>query len=98
MIRTLVFTESTLEGGVKKDEAVSAVERFGESIGDLNARVWSTAFNPSEHGWGQSLLSIAAIPIVNAATIGQLVASVIVKEVPESVFDSVSNLGGKKEP
>jgi hypothetical protein len=35
---------------------------------------------------------------VNAASIGQLVTSVIVKEVPESVFDSVSNLGGKKEP
>jgi len=85
---------------MKKDEAISAVDRFGETIGDLNARVWSTAFNPREHGWGQSLLSIAAIPIVNAATIGQLVTSVIVKEVPESVFDSVSNLGGggKKEP
>ena len=84
---------------MKKDEAISAIDRVGETINDLNARVWSTAFNPSEHGWGQSLLSIAAIPIVNAASIGQLVTSVIVKEVPESVFDSVSNLGGgKKEP
>jgi hypothetical protein len=82
---------------VKKDEAISAIDRVGETINDLNARVWSTAFNPSEHGWGQSLLSIAAIPIVNAATIGQLVTSVIVKEVPESVFDTVSNLGGGKK-
>jgi hypothetical protein len=83
---------------VKKDEAVAAIERAGVTINDLNARVWTTAFNPSEHGWGQSLLSLAAIPIVNAATIGQLVTSVVVKEVPESVFDTVSNLGGKKEP
>ena len=86
---------------MKKDEAVSAIDRFGETIGDLNARVWSTALNPRENGWGKTLLSIAAIPIVNAATIGQLVTSVIVKEVPESVFDTVSNLGGdggKKEP
>jgi hypothetical protein len=83
---------------VKKDEAVAAIERAGVTINDLNARVWTTAFNPSEHGWGQSLLSLAAIPIVNAASIGQLVTSVVVKEVPESVFDTVSNLGGKKEP
>ena len=83
---------------MKKDEAVAAIERAGVTINDLNARVWTTAFNPSEHGWGQSLLSLAAIPIVNAATIGQLVTSVVVKEVPESVFDTVSNLGGKKEP
>jgi hypothetical protein len=86
---------------VKKEEAVAAIERAGETINELNARVWTTAFNPSEHGWGQSLLSIAAIPIVNAASIGQLVTSVVVKEVPESVFDTVSNLGGtggKKEP
>ena len=59
-------------GCVKKDEAVAAIERAGVTINDLNARVWTTAFNPSEHGWGQSLLSLAAIPIVNAATIGQL--------------------------
>ena len=83
---------------MKKDEAVAAIERAGITINDLNARVWTTAFNPSEHGWGQSLLSLAAIPIVNAASIGQLVTSVVVKEVPESVFDTVSNLGGKKEP
>src|SRR5437868_5685390 len=88
-------------GSVKKEEAVEAIERAGLTIHDLNARVWTTALNPREHGWGQSLLSIAAIPIVNAASIGQLVTSVIVKEVPSSVFDTVSNLGntgGKKEP
>jgi hypothetical protein len=85
-------------GRVKKDEAVAAIDRAGETISELNARVWTTAFNPTEHGWGQSLLSIAAIPIVNAASIGQFVTSVVVKQVPENVFDTVSNLGGKKEP
>ena len=82
---------------MKKDEAVAAIDRFGEEIQDLNARVWTTALNPSTHGWGSSLLSVAAIPIVNAATIGQLITSVIVKEVPSGVFDTVSNIGGKKE-
>ena len=83
---------------MKKEDAVAAIDRAGESIQDLNARVWTTAFNPSEYGWGQTLLSVAAIPIVNAATIGQLITSVIVKEVPSSFFETVSNLGGKKEP
>ena len=82
---------------MKKDEAVAALERVGMEISDLNTRVWSTALNPGTHGWGSSLLSVAAIPIVNAATIGQLITSVVVKEVPESVFDTVSNIGGKKE-
>jgi len=83
---------------VKKEDAVNAIEEFGSTIHDLNARVWTTALNPREHGWGSSILSIAAIPIVNAATIGQMVTSVIVKEVPASVFDTVSNFGGKKSP
>ena len=83
---------------MKKEDAVEAIEQFGHTIHDLNVRVWTTALNPREHGWGSTLLSIAAIPIVNAASIGQLVTSVVVKEVPSSVFDTVSNLGGKKEP
>jgi hypothetical protein len=82
---------------MKKDEAVAAIDRFGVEISDLNSRVWSTALNPSTHGWGSSLLSVAAIPIVNAATIGQLVTAIVVKEVPAGVFDTVSNLGGKKD-
>jgi hypothetical protein len=81
---------------MKKDEAVAAIDRAGEEISDLNARVWTTALNPSTHGWGSSLLSVAAIPIVNAATIGQMITSVVVKEVPSSFFDTVSNLGGRR--
>jgi hypothetical protein len=84
---------------MKKEDAVAAIDRFGEEIQDLNARVWTTALNPSTHGWGSALLSVAAIPVVNAATIGQLITSVIVKEVPPAVFDTVSNIGSpKKEP
>ncbi len=83
---------------MKKEEAVEAVERAGHTINDLNARAWATAFNPTEYGWGSSLLSIVAIPVMNAATIGHLVTSVVVKQVSPNVFDSLSNLGGKKEP
>jgi hypothetical protein len=84
------------EADVKKEEAIDAIEQAGNTIHDLNIRVWTTALNPRQHGWGQSLLSIAAIPIVNAASIGQLVTSAVVKEVPAKVFDTVSNLGGRK--
>lgn len=82
---------------MKKEDAVGAIETVGHTIHDLNDRVWTTALNPSTNGWGPSLLSIAAIPIVNAASIGHFVTSVIVNEVPPSVFDTVSKLGGKKE-
>ncbi len=83
---------------MKKEDAVASIEGVGHTIHDLNARVWSTALNPSQNGWGNSLLSVAAIPIVNAASIGHLVTSVVVNEIPASVFDKVSNLGGKKSP
>jgi hypothetical protein len=81
---------------VKKEEAIEAVDKAGLAISEVNSRMWMTALNPSAYGWGPSLLSIASIPIVNAASIGQLVTSVIVQETPASVFDKVSNLTGKK--
>ena len=85
---------------MKKEDAVNAIDSLGTNIQDLNARVWTTVLNPREHGLGETLLSIAAIPVVNAAFFGHLLTSVVVKEVPASVFDTVSNLGGgkKKEP
>jgi len=101
--RTLERTQhviGTPGGRVKKEDAVNAIDSLGTNIQDLNARVWTTVLNPREHGLGETLLSIAAIPVVNAAFFGHLLTSVVVKEVPASVFDTVSNLGGgkKKEP
>lgn len=80
---------------MKKSDAVEALDNVGRTIGDVNARMWSTALSPSEHGIGASLLSVAAIPIVSTAAFGQMLTSVVVREIPEGVFDSVSNLGGK---
>jgi hypothetical protein len=80
---------------MKKAEAVEALDNVGRAIGDVSARMWSTALSPNEHGIGASLLSVAAIPIVSTAAFGQMLTSVVVREIPEGVFDSVSNLGGK---
>jgi hypothetical protein len=51
--------------------------------------MWMTALNPSQNGWGASLLSAAAIPITNMASLGALVANIVVKEVPDSVFEKL---------
>jgi hypothetical protein len=83
---------------MKKEEAVEAIEQAGQTIHDLNSRLWTTALNPGEHGWGASLLSAATIPVTNAAAIGHLVTQAVVKQVSPSVFDALSNLGGKKKP
>jgi hypothetical protein len=81
---------------MKKDEAVQAIDDIGHTIHDLNSRMWTTALNPRENGWPASILSVAAIPITNAASIGHLVTSFVVKEIPDGVFDSVSNFGKPK--
>jgi hypothetical protein len=82
---------------VKKEDAVETIDRAGQTINDLNAKVWNTALNPTEYGWVPSIASIAAIPVLSAASIGQLVSSAIVRQVSPSVFDTLSNLGGKKD-
>ena len=81
---------------MKKHEAVDSLERAGMTINDVNARIWDVALHPTEHGWGKSLASIAAIPVLSAASIGHLVSSAVVQQVSPDVFDRISNLGGSK--
>lgn len=82
---------------MKKDDALDALDRAGNEIHDLNARVWSTALNPTDNGWGASLLSVAAIPVTNLASIGHLITSAVARQVSPSVYDKLPDLGGKKE-
>jgi hypothetical protein len=83
---------------VKKDEAVQNLEQAGYMINDLYARAWATALYPSQHGWGKSIASAAMIPVLSAASIGQLVSSAVAKQVPADVYDNVSNLINPKKP
>ena len=83
---------------MKKEEAVESLERAGQTVNDLYTRAWTTALSPTEHGWGPSIASIAAIPVLSMASIGHMVSSAVVKQVPPNVFDSVSNIGKPDTP
>lgn len=74
---------------MKKQDAVETVENVSNTIHGVNSQMWMTALNPSQNGWGASLLSAAAIPITNMASLGALVANIVVKEVPDSVFEKL---------
>jgi hypothetical protein len=82
---------------VKKEDAVANLEQAGQMINDVNARIWNVALHPTEYGWPQSIASIAAIPVLSAASIGQMVSEAVVRQISPSVFDSVSNLGQSKK-
>jgi hypothetical protein len=72
---------------MKKDDAVDKLERAGNAINDLNASAWNTALNPTRYGWASSIFSAATIPILSAASIGQLVSSAVVKQINADTFE-----------
>jgi len=82
---------------VKKDEAVESLERAGQTINDVNTQVWTMALNPTHYGWGRSLASIVAIPVLSAASVGHMVSEAVVRQISPDVFDQVSNLGQTKK-
>lgn len=84
---------------MKKDEAVDKLDRAGYQIHDLSARAWNTALNPTSHGWASSILSLATIPVLSAASIGHLVSSAVVKQIDPNTFEKITTLGDdKKKP
>lgn len=82
---------------MKKEEAVEGLERAGEQISGLYVRAWDNALHPTEVGWGTSIASMAAIPVLSAASIGQMVSAAVVKQVSPNVFDTISNIGKPKK-
>jgi pyridoxal biosynthesis lyase PdxS len=81
---------------VKKEEAVESLERAGHTINGLYMRAWDTALHPTDHGWPSSIASAAAIPVLSAASIGQMVGSAVVQQLPSDLFDKLSNFGKPK--
>ena len=88
---------------MKKEDAVSRLERTGENISGLYASAWNTALNPTQYGWASSILSMASIPVLSAASIGHLVTSAVVKQVDSNTFERLtefprdkSDKGGKQ--
>ena len=83
---------------MKKEEAIDGLERAGQTINELYAKAWATALYPTQHGWGPSIASMGAIPLLSVASIGQMVSAAIVDQVPADVFDRLSSIGKPREP
>lgn len=81
---------------MKKDDAVDRLDRAGNKINDLNATAWNVALNPTRHGWASSIFSAATIPILSAASIGQLVGSAVVKQINPDTFERLTGFPGDK--
>jgi hypothetical protein len=81
---------------MKKEDAVESIERAGNEINDLYARAWSTALYPTQHGWGPSIASIAAIPVLSMASLGHMIGSAVVQQLPPELFDKIP--GGSDKP
>lgn len=79
---------------MKKEDAVESLERAGTTINDLYARAWGTALYPTQHGWGPSIASIAAIPVLSLASLGHTIGTAVVQQLPPELFDKVPT--GKK--
>jgi hypothetical protein len=54
--------------------------------------------HPTEHGCASSIARAATIPVLSAASLGQMVGSAVVQQLPSDLFDSISNLGKPKKP
>ena len=84
---------------MKKHEAVEGLERAGQTISEVNARVWTVALNPTEYGVLPSLASIVAIPVLSMASVGQLVSHAVVRQIPDNVVEGITSFGqSKQEP
>ena len=78
---------------MKKDDAMDSLSRAGQMINEVNTNVWVTALNPTHYGWGKSVASVLAIPVLSAASVGQLVSEAVVRQLPSDVFDRLTNFG-----
>ena len=54
---------------MKKEDAVNKLENAGNKINGLYGSAWNTALHPTRYGWASSILSIASIPVLSAASI-----------------------------
>lgn len=83
---------------MKKHDAVDKLDEAGRRIHDMHASAWNVGLNPTVHGWGKSLLGIASIPVLSAASIGHLVGSAVVNQIGADTFEKMTEFPtGKKD-
>ena len=78
---------------MKRDEALEKLQRAGNQIQDLNVSAWNTALHPTRYGWASSIFSIASIPVLSAASIGQMVAAAATSQINPDTFEKITTLG-----
>ena len=85
---------------MKKDDALDKLDSAGNAINSMYGSAWNTALNPTRYGWGSSLMSVVSIPVLSFASLGHLVGSSVVRQVPDETFEKITTLGagdpGKK--
>ena len=79
---------------MKKHDAIEEMDRIGAKINGLHASAWNTALHPTQYGWASSLVSAATIPVLSFASIGQMVGSAVVRQVPPEVIEKLTTLPG----
>lgn len=79
---------------MKKHEAVEEMDRIGDKINGLHASAWNTALHPTQFGWANSIVSAATIPVLSFASIGQMVGSAVVRQVPPNVIEKLTTMPG----
>jgi hypothetical protein len=83
---------------MKKDDALNKLDQAGNTINALYGSAWNTALNPTRFGWGSSLVSVVSIPVLSFASLGHLVGSSVVKQVPDDTFEKITTLGSAEKP
>ena len=83
---------------MKKDDALDKLDKAGNTINSMYGSAWNTALNPTRYGWGSSLLGIVSIAPLSFASIGHLVGSSIVRQVPDKTFEKITTLGANEPP
>jgi hypothetical protein len=82
---------------MKKEDAVSRLDRVGDKINGLSASAWNTALNPTRYGWASSIFSIATIPVLSAASLGHMVTSAVVNQVNPNTFERLTEFPRDKD-
>lgn len=83
---------------MKKHDAVDKMDRLGDKISGLHASAWNTALNPTQYGWASSIFSAATIPILSAASIGQMVGSAVVKQINPDIIERLTEFPEDRKP
>ena len=83
---------------MKKGDALDKLDSAGAKIHDLHASAWNTALNPTRYGWGSSLIGVLSIAPLSFASIGHLVGSSVVRQVPDDTFEKITTLGTGNPP